>query len=139
LYLHRAGIDVEIFERAEEIRELGVGINMLPHAVEALTELGLLADLDAAGIRTHELIYANRLGQVVWQELRGTDAGHGHPQISIHRGQLLGPFIVPLSRGSATTPCEPAGRWADSSNRRMESLRSYPAGTEHAKPLEVTC
>lgn len=90
LYLHRAGIDVEIFERAEEIRELGVGINMLPHAVEALNELGLLADLDAAGIRTHELIYANRLGQVVWQELRGTDAGHGHPQISIHRGQLLG-------------------------------------------------
>lgn len=90
LYLHGAGIDVEIFERAEKIRELGVGINMLPHAVEALTELGLLADLDSAGIRTHELIYANRLGQVVWQELRGTDAGHGYPQISIHRGQLLG-------------------------------------------------
>lgn len=90
LYLHRAGIDVEIFERAEDIRELGVGINMLPHAVEALTELGLLADMDSAGIRTHELIYANRLGQVVWQELRGTDAGHGHPQISIHRGRLLG-------------------------------------------------
>lgn len=90
LYLHRANIDVEIFERAEEIRELGVGINMLPHAVEALTELGLLAELDATGIRTHELIYANRLGQVVWQELRGTDGGHGHPQISVHRGQLLG-------------------------------------------------
>lgn len=90
LYLHRAGIDVEIFERAEEIRELGVGINMLPHAVEALTELGLLAELDAAGIRTRELIYANRLGQVVWQELRGTDVGHDHPQISIHRGKLLG-------------------------------------------------
>lgn len=90
LYLHRAGIDVEIFERAEEIRELGVGINMLPHAVEALTELGLLADLDTAGIRTHELIYMNRLGQVVWRELRGTDAGHDHPQISIHRGKLLG-------------------------------------------------
>lgn len=90
LYLHRAGIDVEIFERAEEVRELGVGINMLPHAVEALTELGLLADLDAAGIRTHELIYANRFGQIVWQELRGTDAGYDYPQISIHRGKLLG-------------------------------------------------
>ena len=76
LFLHRAGIDVEIFERAEEVRELGVGINMLPHAVEALAQMGLLAGLEVAGIRTHELIYMNRLGQVVWQELRGTDAGH---------------------------------------------------------------
>ena len=90
LFLDRAGVDVEIFERAEDIRELGVGINMLPHAVEALAELGLLEELEAAGIRTRELIYANRLGQVVWQELRGVDAGHAYPQISVHRGKLLG-------------------------------------------------
>ena len=90
LFLHRVGIEVEVFERADEIRELGVGINMLPHAVRELAGLGLLADLDAQGIRTHELVYANRLGQVVWQELRGMDAGHDHPQISIHRGKLLG-------------------------------------------------
>ena len=86
LFLDRAGVDVEIFERAEDIRELGVGINMLPHAVEALARLGLLDELEAAGIRTRELIYANRLGQVVWQELRGVDAGLAWPQISVHRG-----------------------------------------------------
>lgn len=90
LLLHSVGIEVEVFERAEEIRELGVGINMLPHAVKELAGLGLLPDLDAQGIRTRELIYANRLGQVVWHELRGVDAGHDHPQISIHRGKLLG-------------------------------------------------
>lgn len=90
LFLDRAGVDVEIFERAEEIRELGVGINMLPHAVEALADLELLEELETAGIRTRELIYANRLGQVVWQELRGVDAGHAYPQVSIHRGKLLG-------------------------------------------------
>jgi len=90
LYLHRCGIDVEIFERAGEVRELGVGINMLPHAVQELAALGLLPDLDAQGIRTRELVYANRLGQVVWRELRGVDAGYEHPQISIHRGRLLG-------------------------------------------------
>lgn len=89
LYLHRAGVEVEIFERAGAIRELGVGINMLPHAVEALADLGLLPELEAAGIRTRELIYANRFGQVVWQELRGIDAGYAYPQISIHRGKLL--------------------------------------------------
>jgi hypothetical protein len=60
LFLHKAGIEVEVFERAEDIRELGVGINMLPHAVKELAGIGLLGDLDARGIRTHELIYANR-------------------------------------------------------------------------------
>ncbi|GGC48170.1 flavin-dependent oxidoreductase [Chelatococcus reniformis] len=90
LALHRAGIEVEIFERADAVRELGVGINMLPHAVAELVGLGLQDELDAHGIRTRELIYANRLGQVVWRELRGTEAGHAFPQYSIHRGRLLG-------------------------------------------------
>jgi 2-polyprenyl-6-methoxyphenol hydroxylase-like FAD-dependent oxidoreductase len=90
LFLHDAGIDVEVFERADAMRELGVGINMLPHAVKELAALGLMPDLDAAGIRTRELIYANRFGQTVWQELRGIDAGYDVPQISIHRGKLLG-------------------------------------------------
>ena len=89
-FLHSAGIEVEVFERAEEIRELGVGINMLPHAVKELASLGLLEALTTQGIRTRELIYANRLGQTVWQELRGIDAGLDFPQISIHRGKLLG-------------------------------------------------
>jgi 2-polyprenyl-6-methoxyphenol hydroxylase-like FAD-dependent oxidoreductase len=90
LYLQRAGIDVEIFERADAVRELGVGINMLPHAIKELADLGLMAELDATGIRTRELIYTNRFGQVVWQEQRGLDAGYDVPQISIHRGRLLG-------------------------------------------------
>lgn len=90
LFLHEAGVDVEIFERADTVRELGVGINMLPHAVRELAGLGLMPDLDVHGIRTRELIYANRFGQTVWQELRGIDAGYDVPQISIHRGRLLG-------------------------------------------------
>ena len=90
LFLHRAGVDVEVYERTDDIRELGVGINLLPHAVRELSVLGLQPELDAAGIRLGELRYANRLGQVVWQEARGVDAGHDHPQISIHRGRLLG-------------------------------------------------
>src|SRR5690606_14468265 len=90
LFLQRIGVEVEVFERAGEIRELGVGINMLPHAVKELASLGLQPALEAAGIRTRELLYTNRFGQVVWQELRGIEAGHDHPQISIHRGRLLG-------------------------------------------------
>ena len=113
LFLHRAGIDVELFERAEEVRELGVGINMLPHAVQQLADLGLMGALDAEGIRTRELIYANRLGQVVWQELRGVDAGYEVPQISIHRGKLLGlihrAVVERLGREAVHTGCRVTG------------------------------
>lgn len=88
LSLHAIGIKCEIYEQARELRELGVGINMLPHAVRELAELGLLPALDRAGIRTRELIYANRFGQTIWQEPRGLNAGYAVPQISIHRGKL---------------------------------------------------
>jgi 2-polyprenyl-6-methoxyphenol hydroxylase-like FAD-dependent oxidoreductase len=88
LMLHARGIDCEIFEQADSIRELGVGINTLPHAIRELKELGLLERLDAVAIRTHELFYANRFGQTVWHELRGLDAGFDVPQFSIHRGKL---------------------------------------------------
>ena len=90
LMLHARGIDCEIFEQADGIRELGVGINTLPHAIRELAGLGLLERLDAVAIRTYELFYANRFGQTVWHELRGTDAGFDVPQFSINRGRLQG-------------------------------------------------
>ena len=80
----------ELYEQGETIREPGVGINTLPHAIKELAELGLLDTLDAAGIRTYELIYTNRFGQEIWREPRGTDAGYEFPQFSIHRGRLQG-------------------------------------------------
>ena len=90
LMLHARGIDCEIFEQADAVRELGVGINTLPHAIKELAELGLLDRLDAVAIRTYELFYTNRLGQEIWREPRGLDAGYDIPQFSIHRGRLQG-------------------------------------------------
>jgi 2-polyprenyl-6-methoxyphenol hydroxylase-like FAD-dependent oxidoreductase len=93
LMLHARGIDCEIFEQADTVRELGVGINTLPHAIKELRELGLLDRLDAVGIRTFELIYTNRFGQEIWREPRGLDAGYEVPQFSIHRGRLQGTIL----------------------------------------------
>src|SRR5947207_12792203 len=90
LMLHARGIDCEVFEQADAIRELGVGINTLPHAIKELKELGLLERLDAVAIRTYELFYLNRFGQEIWRELRGLDAGFDVPQFSIDRGKLQG-------------------------------------------------
>jgi len=88
LMLHARGIDCEVFEQADGIRELGVGINTLPHAIKELADLGLLDRLDAVAIRTYELFYTNRFGQEIWREPRGLDAGYDVPQFSIHRGRL---------------------------------------------------
>lgn len=115
LFLHRCGIRVEVLERSAGIGELGVGITMLPHAAEVLAELGLLQEIDKAGLRTRKLVYANRLGQVVWQELRGIDAGYNYPQISIHRGKLLGlihnAVAERLGRNAVRTGCQVEGFW----------------------------
>ncbi len=88
LMLQSRGIAVELYEQSEAIRELGVGINTLPHAIAELKQLGLLPRLDEAGIRTYELIYTNRFGQEIWREPRGIEAGFDVPQFSIHRGRL---------------------------------------------------
>jgi 5-methylphenazine-1-carboxylate 1-monooxygenase len=90
LMLHARGIECQVYEQSPEIRELGVGINTLPHAIRELKEVGLLDRLDAVAVRTGELIYMNRFGQEVWREPRGLDAGHDVPQFSIHRGALQG-------------------------------------------------
>lgn len=88
LKLHKIGISVRVFESAEEIKALGVGINLLPHAVKILTDLGLADKLKENGVPTAELIYANKFGQQIWQEDRGIRAGYNWPQYSMHRGRL---------------------------------------------------
>ncbi|HEX6015669.1 MAG TPA: NAD(P)-binding protein, partial [Geminicoccaceae bacterium] len=51
LSLRERGVPCTVFEAAREVRELGVGVNILPHAVRELGALGLLPALDAVAIR----------------------------------------------------------------------------------------
>lgn len=88
LMLHERGIKATVVEQAPQVREVGVGINTLPHSIAELAGLGLLDRLDDVGLRTRELRYLTRQGQEVWRELRGLHAGHKFPQFSIHRGRL---------------------------------------------------
>ncbi len=88
LLLHQQGRPVKIYEAVSELKPLGVGINLLPHSVRVLYQLDLHTKLDALGIRTSALHYYNKLGQPIWQEPRGLDAGYDYPQYSIHRGKL---------------------------------------------------
>lgn len=98
LFLHRVGIDCEVYEQSDGIRELGVGINALPHAVRELAEFGLLDRLDEVAIRTHELFYTHRLGHEIMRKSCGIEAGYDFPQYSIHRGRLQGVLYEAVCR-----------------------------------------
>ena len=89
LSLHQIGVPVRVFESVAELKPLGVGINVLPHAARELIELGLHDRLDEAAVRTKELAYFSKHGKRIWSEPRGLGAGYKWPQFSIHRGQLL--------------------------------------------------
>ena len=88
LALHAANIPCRIFETAPEIRAVGVGINLLPHATKELAALGLEADLARVAIETKDASFFNRFGQLIYEEPLGRAAGYDHPQFSIHRGDL---------------------------------------------------
>lgn len=88
LCLHQAGIRATVFESAPEIKALGVGINLLPHAIKELDRLGLLDRLLDEGVELQRFVWLNRHGQQIWSEPRGRSAGYNWPQVSIHRGTL---------------------------------------------------
>ena len=141
LMLHARGIDCEIYEQSDTVRELGVGINTLPHAIKELAELGLLDRLDAVGIRTYELFYTNRFGQEIWRELRGLDAGYEVPQFSIHRGRLQAVIYqaVRARLGESPHPHRPPPRRASRRTRAASPPISSTATARIARPRAATC
>jgi 2-polyprenyl-6-methoxyphenol hydroxylase-like FAD-dependent oxidoreductase len=88
LSLHAQGISCKVYEAVAEIRPLGAGVNLLPHAVRVMDELKMLDRLAEVAVTTKESIFFNRFGQFVYSEPAGRDAGYAWPQFSIHRGDL---------------------------------------------------
>ena len=88
LNLHRLGIGCTVYERAPEVKELGVGITLLPHAMREFTALGIGDELFKAGIENAESCFFNRFGQLIYKEPRGKLAGYQYPEVGIHRGRL---------------------------------------------------
>jgi 2-polyprenyl-6-methoxyphenol hydroxylase-like FAD-dependent oxidoreductase len=88
LHLHARGVAATVYERAGEMRELGVGITLLPHAMREFAALGLDRAIEAAGIANAESCFFNRFGQAIYREPRGRAAGYALPEISLHRGRL---------------------------------------------------
>jgi 5-methylphenazine-1-carboxylate 1-monooxygenase len=88
LELSHRGIACRVFESAPQINAVGVGVNLLPHAMRAYAELGLQPALERVAVETAEAAFFNRFGQLIYREPLGRRAGYEWPQLSIHRGDL---------------------------------------------------
>jgi 2-polyprenyl-6-methoxyphenol hydroxylase-like FAD-dependent oxidoreductase len=55
LTCHQLGLPFKIFEKAQRIKPLGVGINIQPTATRELVALNLLEGLESIGVKTPEL------------------------------------------------------------------------------------
>jgi 2-polyprenyl-6-methoxyphenol hydroxylase-like FAD-dependent oxidoreductase len=88
LELSRRGIGCRVFESAPDIKAVGVGVNLLPHAMRAFAELGLQPALEKVAVETAEAAFYNRFGQLIYREPLGRRAGYEWPQLSIHRADL---------------------------------------------------
>src|SRR5204862_6045375 len=92
LSLRRAGFEVDVYEQAPELTQIGGGINMGPNAARILRRLGLAAGLDREGVRplfTHQRRWQDgrTLQRVPLNPL--CEELYGAPHITIHRADLL--------------------------------------------------
>jgi salicylate hydroxylase len=90
--LHQAGFEVEVYEQAPELTQIGGGINMGPNAARVLRRLGLGPGLDREGVRplgTHQRRWQD--GRTLQKAALNPqcEALYGAPHITIHRADLL--------------------------------------------------
>jgi len=140
LSLHAAGIDALVIDAAVALRPLGVGINLMPHAVRELTELGLGDELAATGIPTAEHVHFDRHGNRIWGFASGLNIGYHWPQYSIHRGELqmilLGAVRARLG-ADAVRPGTVFLSFTQSPSGVQVHVRDRGSGTVSALPADV--
>jgi 2-polyprenyl-6-methoxyphenol hydroxylase-like FAD-dependent oxidoreductase len=138
LSLNEQDIGCRVFEAATAFRPLGVGINLLPHAMRELSQLGLEPALGARAVATREMAYYNRFGQFIYAEPRGRFAGYPWPQFSVHRADLhevlvdavrarLGDDAIAFGHRFAGAEQDEAGataQFVDDAGAPLESVRA---------------
>lgn len=98
LSLHAVGLGdrVRVFDSVPELKPIGGGINLGPHAIKVLTELGLEEALLKVSKQPHDYAFFTRHGQLVYREPWGKAAGHDWHHVSIHRAELHRVLVAAL-------------------------------------------
>lgn len=104
LCLAQSGWSVDVFERAEELTEVGAGLQLSPNACRALERMGVLSALQkhASTPRFAEL-RSGQSGRLLYRSELGAaaEARWGAPYLHIHRADLLDVLVkAALSAGA---------------------------------------
>ncbi|MBT4491151.1 MAG: NAD(P)-binding protein [Rhodospirillaceae bacterium] len=94
--LLKAGFHVQVFEQAANLGEVGAGIQLSANPMRVLRHLGLLEELEQAGVRPASYQFKMFDTAEVLQEIPLGDGyveRHGVPYLSVHRADLLGALI----------------------------------------------
>jgi salicylate hydroxylase len=101
LHLLHAGFDVQVYEQAPRIGEIGAGIQISPNASRLLVRLGLEPALDKVGVRP-QAVHQRRWddGRTLQRAPIGdaVETAFGAPYYHFHRGdlaELLGAAVPP--------------------------------------------
>ena len=106
--LRRAGCDVRVLERAEQVSAVGAGIVVQANAIIALEEVGVADDVLAAGVELHSARISSRSGK-----LYGDIGFSDIPMlgVGIHRADLqrillsIGQLSYPIALASSIIVC----------------------------------
>jgi 5-methylphenazine-1-carboxylate 1-monooxygenase len=102
LTCHQLGVPVQVYEAVDQLRPLGVGINLQPNAVRELGDMGCAHRLGEIGIEATEWALVGRNGNDIWSEPRGLVAGYRWPQYAVHRGRLQMMLLDEVTRRLGT-------------------------------------
>jgi salicylate hydroxylase len=103
LSLLRRGFDVQVFERAAALTEIGAGVQISPNASRVLHGLGLAEELAEAGVRPlawHQRRWDDGRTLLRTPLAEPLEAAFGFPHYQMHRADLLAALAraVPAAR-----------------------------------------
>jgi salicylate hydroxylase len=89
--LMKAGYDVEVYEQAPVLAEVGAGIQMSANPMHVLRYLGLEAEVSALGVRPGAYVFRlHDTGEVIQEFALSAEheRQHGAPYVQLHRADL---------------------------------------------------
>jgi 2-polyprenyl-6-methoxyphenol hydroxylase-like FAD-dependent oxidoreductase len=89
--LRRAGIEVAVYERAAEIKEVGAALILWPNALKAFALLGLAAAVRSVSQPSGGAVLLTRRGERLLEGIprRLLESQFGEPAVAVHRAELL--------------------------------------------------
>ncbi|HEU4326214.1 MAG TPA: FAD-dependent monooxygenase [Roseiflexaceae bacterium] len=108
--LREAGVDVAVYERAAELREVGAGLSLWPNAIRALDRLGLGPALSAIGAPQFSGSIRTSSGRVLnYADHAQMVHRLGGPTVVLHRAELQAALTERLGAGLIQTGAELTG------------------------------